>query len=407
VRFFILAIFAISYAGISSQRIPFLSIGRNAVALIGAVACVVFSAIAGAPLLSFEQSVSAIDLHTIALLFGMMLLAVGFEEAQLFAWASTALATHFRSPTRLLWSVGIGCGLLSAVLVNDAVCVLAPVFVMPLVQKCGTPKIPFFFAMAMGSNAGSALTLSGNPQNMLVAQLSNVSYRHYLLWAGPAALVSLCVTLGLLHFIFRQELKTFSISKTTGVLQPFNAKMGTLLFALIGCVGANVLGCPLSLSALGAGAVTLISYREKAQNIIAKVDYGLLVFFASLFILVASFQHTGFTQTALDFFTSLFGKTDISLTGMMLLGSQVVSNVPLILLLEGWIKSFEDPQRAWVLTALISTLAGNLTPLGSVANLIVMEKSQVNVGFFQYIKVGIPVTLISILAAWPFVYVIH
>jgi Na+/H+ antiporter NhaD/arsenite permease-like protein len=253
---------------------------------------------------------------------------------------------------------------------------------------------PFLFAVAMGSNAGSALTLAGNPQNMLVAKLSALSYRGYFLSALLPTLVALLFTAAFLHVVFRKALA--APLEPGPALKPPTLDTPLLYVsaaAVTGVVLANLLGAPLALSAVAGASVVLMAARFKAEALLHKVDFSILLFFAGLFVLVAALQKTGLPAEALGYVGAHAGV--LPLVGVLLFGSQVVSNVPLILLLEPWIRLLPDAPLAWTVTAYVSTLAGNLTLLGSVANIIVLERARESMGFFEYLKVGLPVTLVS------------
>ncbi|MBL8933816.1 MAG: arsenic transporter [Archangium sp.] len=369
-------------------------------ALIGATVCVVLGAWAGAPFLGVDEALKAVELHTLSLLLGMMLVAAGLGEAGFFAWATRWLSKRVTSRAGLLWAVTIGCGVLSAALVNDAVCLLATPLVVQLAKTARAQVKPFLFAVAMGSNAGSALSLAGNPQNMLVGKLSALSYRGYLGDVAVPVLVALVVTAALLHVFFRKALSVETPSQDvkdeTSIDRPL---LVACVVALVGAVVANLLGAPLALSALAAGTVTLIVAGPRAEKLLAMVDWSVLLFFAGLFVLVAALQRTGFPQEWVASTEGALGHGSLVLTAVLGIGSQVVSNVPLILVLEPWIRSFPDAAHAWTVTALVSTLAGNLTLLGSVANIIVFERAKEKMGFVEYAKVGVPVTLLSTAAA--------
>lgn len=394
-RWVVFTVFALTWVGISARRVRLLPIGRPAMALVGAAAAMVAGLFAGANGMSVDEALRAVEPHTLALLLGMMLVAAGLGEAGFFDWVVGWLARHRLSATALLWVVTVGSGLLSAALVNDAVCLLATPLVVALVRQVGAPVRPFLFAVAMGSNAGSALTLAGNPQNMLVAKLSGLSYRGYLVSALVPTLGALLLTAGFLHLVFRKDLRA---PPTPGpaLAPPTLDKplLVTSLVALGGVVLANLLGAPLALSALCGAAVVLLAARFRAEALLAKVDWSILVFFAGLFVLVAALQKTGLPAEAL---ANLDGAHIhvAPLVGVLLFGSQVVSNVPLILLLEPWIRLMPDAPLAWTLTAFVSTLAGNLTLLGSVANIIVLERAREPMGFFEYLRIGLPLTLLS------------
>lgn len=370
-------------------------------ALVGAVLLVAVGQLAGGRGLTVEAALRSVEPHTLALLLGMMVVAAGLSEAGFFRLAALFLGRRLASPASLLWAVTVGAGLLSAVLVNDAVCLLATPFVVALVRGRGLPVRPFLFAVAMGSNAGSALTLSGNPQNMLVAKLSGLTWSGYLLSAAVPALGALVITAALLHLMFRKDLVAGVAAAVAATTERDRLLLGASLGALVAVVVANLLGASLALSALAGAATVLVFSRRRAESLLAQVDWSVLLFFAALFVMVAALQQTGLPaewlvalSPATPSTPSPLGTT-LLLSAVLSLGSQVVSNVPLILLLEPWIRSLPDPALAWTVTALVSTLAGNLTLLGSVANIIVVERARERLGFFEYLKVGVLVTAAS------------
>jgi Na+/H+ antiporter NhaD/arsenite permease-like protein len=304
--------------------------------------------------------------------------------------------------------VTVASGALSAVLVNDAVVLLATPLVLRVVVAARLPLRPFIFALAMGANAGSAATFSGNPQNMLVAQLSRMSYASYLATAALPALAALIVTAFALAALFRRELAAAPHTAPAAPIAIDRPLLVVSVLSVLSAIVANLLGAPLALTALVAASVCLVAARTQAETLLLRVDWGVLLFFAALFVLVASLQKTGYPAAWL---AAVGAPTSASLVAVLLLGSQVVSNVPLILLLEPMIRAAADPALAWTLTALVSTLAGNLTLLGSVANIIVIERAlavlaaegqdtaPARIGFFTYLPVGVVVTLPSLAAA--------
>lgn len=396
----LLLVFALTWLGISARRVELLPIGRPAIALVGAVALVVIGAFAGRYGLGVDDALRAIEPQTLALLFGMMVVAAGLAEAGFFTLATELLSRAVRRPATLLWIVTLGAGLLSALLVNDAVCLLATPLVIALVRRRGHPVRPYLFALAMGSNAGSALTLSGNPQNMLVAKLSGLAYRDYLAAAALPAFGALVVTAALLHLVFRRDLTAAEETAPPAPVAPDLLLLRSALLALGAIVVANLLGASLALSALAGAAWVLLFSRRRAESLLAQVDWSVLLFFSGLFVVVAALQRTELPAHWLATLAPPPGATPAgpglgTLVAVLLLGSQVVSNVPLILLLEPWIRSLAEPSFAWTVTAMVSTLAGNLTLLGSVANIIVIERAKERLGFFEYLRVGVLVTTAS------------
>jgi Na+/H+ antiporter NhaD/arsenite permease-like protein len=395
----ILLVFALSYVGITARRLRFVPVGRPAMALIGATICVALGAWAGPPFLGVDDALRSIELHTLSLLLGMMVVAAGLGEAGFFEWLTRWLSERVTNRAALLWTVTIGCGLLSALLVNDAVCLLATPMVVHLAKVAQARVKPFLFAVAMGSNAGSGLTLAGNPQNMLVGKLSGLAYRAYLARVALPVLVALVVTAALLHAFFRRQLGAKGAPEAAHTVAIDRPLMLACLVGVGGAAVANLFGAPLALSALGASTLTLLVAGLRAEKLLAQVDWSVLLFFAALFVLVGALQRTEVPREWLASTEGVLGHGAVVLPAVLGIGSQIVSNVPLILLLEPWIRSFPDAAHTWTVTALVTTLAGNLTLLGSVANIIVLERAKERVGFFEYAKIGVPVTVISTAAA--------
>ncbi|WP_437739756.1 SLC13 family permease [Sorangium sp. So ce1504] len=405
----VLLVFAVTYMLIAARRLSILPIGRPAGALAGACAMVFLSAIHPGAGLDPREAFSAIEPNTIGLLLGMMLLAASLDAAGVFERAAAWVAQRDLSPVRLLYLVTVGSGLASAVLLNDSVCVMLAPLVDRTARRAGLERAPYLLALAMGANAGSALTLAGNPQNMLVGHLSGISYRTYLLEAGPAALIGLAVTAVTLHLLLRRR-----ISVRTPAPEPApepapagGARPSALApLACIAVVSALfVLGANLAWTAIGGATAVILLHRRDANALFERVSWTVLVFFGALFIVVAGLQKTGMPEQALRAASPFLpaGPT-MGLLGLsiaMLVGCQIVSNVPFILLADSYIRSQPDPHLAWITTALVSTLAGNLTLLGSVANIIVVETvgAEREIGFRAYARVGVPVTLASTAAA--------
>lgn len=405
----VLLVFAVTYTLIAARRLSILPIGRPAGALAGACAMVLLSAIQPGAGLDPHEAFAAIEPNTIGLLLGMMLLSASLDAAGVFERAAAWVAQRDLSPVRLLYLVTVTSGLASAVLLNDSVCVMLAPLVDRTARRAGLERAPYLLALAMGANAGSALTLAGNPQNMLVGHLSGISYRTYLLEAGPAALIGLAVTAVTLHLLLRRRI---AVRTPAPELAPEPAPAGgdrPSALAPLACIAVVsalfMLGANLAWTAIGGATAAILLHRRDANGLFERVSWTVLVFFGALFIVVAGLQKTGMPEQALRAASPFLpaGPT-LGLLGLsiaMLAGCQIVSNVPFILLADSYIRSQPDPHLAWITTALVSTLAGNLTLLGSVANIIVVETvgAEREIGFRAYARVGVPVTLASTAAA--------
>jgi Na+/H+ antiporter NhaD/arsenite permease-like protein len=410
----VLAIFAGTYVLIAARRLSILPIGRPAGALLGATAMVALSMVDPRHGLSAREAFAAVEPNTIALLLGMMLLTAALGEAGFFDVSVDWLAGRGFSAAGLLHVVVAGSGILSALLVNDSVCLLLAPIVDRTARRAGRNRVPYLLGLAMGANAGSAMTLAGNPQNMLVAHLSGLTYRDYLFRAGIPAAAALVTTSLVLRYLFRAELGEdpglVSLPPTAPLPARSRWRLGvavgsTALASLLFFVGAN-----LAWSAVGAATLMMALRGREPDSLFDKVAWTVLLFFGALFIVVAGLQKTGLLADWLRDITPWFpkGRTGslVALAGALTVGCQIVSNVPFILLAEPWLRSLPDPHLAWMGTALFSTLAGNLTLLGSVANIIVVETTHAEheIGFWSYAKAGVPVTVASSLVGGALLY---
>lgn len=386
------AIFAVTYVLISARRIGWLRIDRPAGALIGAVACV------AAGVLGPDAALAAIDGRTLVLLFGMMGMGAFLGVDGFFERAATALSGWARTPQRLLAVIVWSCGGLAALVTNDAVCVLAAPLVVELIKRHRLPALPFLLAVATASNTGSVATLVGNPQNMLCASLGGLAYRDHLILMAPVAVLGLALNHGLLVLFFRRELGgRLEAARGERVV---TGAVAVTLAVIAATVVLYSAGADLAWTAAAGCAALLVLRRPEPSELWKRVDWSILLFFAGLFVVVEGLVQTGapawiFRHVPLDRGHGALGWAHLS--GVFLVGSNVVSNVPFILVVRGHMASLPDPRVGWELLAMASTFAGNLTLLGSVANIIVAEKGREvgGLGFWQYVRVGLPLAVLT------------
>jgi Na+/H+ antiporter NhaD/arsenite permease-like protein len=247
-----LGILGLTYLIIALQKVPFTRLDRPSGALLGAVLTVTLGVLT--PQQVYRE---AIHFDTIALLLGMMILAAYLAEAAFFRKASQLALRAARTPRGLLAGVTLVCAGLSAFLVNDTVCVMVTPLVLQLVDDAKLPPLPYLLGVAMGSNVGSAATFTGNPQNMLVGQLSGISYGHFAAVMAPIALVTSLMCAGLLVLLFRKQLprRRFELQPPPPpVDRPLLAKS---MIAFFGVVIAFFAGLPTAWSALAAAALLM------------------------------------------------------------------------------------------------------------------------------------------------------
>lgn len=396
-----LIIFAATYVLIAVQRLPFVHLNRPAAGLLGAVAMV------AAGVLTPAQAYAAIDLDVIVFLLGLMLIVGYLEVGHFFEWAAREMLRHVRTPARLLAAVVVGGGVASALFVNDTIClVVTPVLLLALSAVQVRPT-PYLLGLAMGANVGSVLSVTGNPQNMLVGIWSGTTFGAFLMHMLPVAAGGLAITFAVLRWTFRAELGgafEAALGSAPVVLdRPLVAK-GLAMFgvAVIGWLA----GFSLPAVAIAAGALMVLIARRDPAYAIDRVEWSLLLFFASLFVVMRGFQATGAVDwidrhaLALIAGRSMWGLAG-GVSAAMVALSNLISNVPAVLLWRSTVSHLPDPSFVWRVVAMSSTFAGNLLLIGSVANLIVAEKAEaqgVRLGFWEYARVGVPVTLLTI--AW-------
>lgn len=393
-----LIIFALTYLLISARRLDWLGLDRPSAAMAGAIACVATGA------LSASAATQAVDANTLLLLFGVMGMGAFLAHDGFFERASLLMAQRAKTPQRLLAMVIWSSGTLAALITNDAVCILGAPLVVSLIKRHDLPPLPFLLAIATASNTGSVATLVGNPQNMLCASLGQLSFLHYMAIAAPIGALSLALNHALIAWGWRRAL---SPSNTWTHDDAPTPPLWTPRAALTaGAIALSVLlyslGAPMAWTAAGGTVALLILTRTPAHHIWAKIDWSLLLFFAGLFIVVEGLVHTGLPALLFDKLP-LWSSTDDTwrAAGLFLIGSNLVSNVPFILVIKQQLALAPNPQRAWTLLAICSTFAGNLTLLGSVANIIVAQagKEVGGLGFWQHLRIGLPLALLSTLLA--------
>jgi Na+/H+ antiporter NhaD/arsenite permease-like protein len=394
-----IAVFLLTYLAVAAGRFPGLSLDRPAAALLGAVLMVATG------VLSPDEAGRAVNGDTIGLLLGMMVLATYLTEAAFFRWTSWRILRAVHGPRTLLWAVALTAGAFSAVLVNDTVCLMMTPLVVRIADDAELPPLPYLFAVAFGSNAGSAATLTGNPQNMIVGTLSGIPYARFTAALALPALVSLVLVAALLHAVFRNDLPRRRFAADHVPEPPLDRRLLAKALGATGlAVAGFVAGFPLAWTALFAAALTMAVAGRAPREALGRVDWPLLVFFAGLFVVVRGVGVSGVAAAMYDAIAPALGATPeqqaVVFALFATLASQVVSNVPFVILAGEWIPSLADPTLLWLVTALASTLAGNLTLVGSVANLIVFELAGARgeVSFWRFARIGALVTSVTLLA---------
>jgi len=254
--------------------------------------------------------------------------------------------------------------------------------------------------VAMASNIGSAATITGNPQNIMIGSFSGISYVDFAAALSPVAAIGLVLLFALMVLSFRQEFLTRD--GLAAVPAPVRVQRALLFKALLATVLAVAFffyGVAPPKVAIIAGALLLLTRRLKPERIYREIDWALLLLFAGLFIVVAGMEKVAFTPDVLASAhrVALDEPPVLALVAAIL--SNIVSNVPTVLVLKPFVAGLADSRRAWLTLAMAATLAGNLTIVGSVANLIVVERARrlrIEIDFWSYLRIGVPITLLTI-----------
>ncbi len=410
-----LIIFLITYIGIIFTRLPRMNIDRPSAAFFGAVAMILFGVI------TFDEAIQAIDFNTIALLLGMMIIVATLELDGFFEWMATRTLAVADTPFKLLVVLSITTGIASAFLVNDAVVLLFTPVIIGICRSLKLNPVPFLIAEILSANIGSAMTITGNPQNMLIGINSGISYGHFLLFLLPVSVTGMLVVVYFVKWYYpsvitprfpetdkKRKPDIAAVEKETSY-NYHSMRFSVPIFILV--IILFFLSRPLNLSipliALIGASLILLLGRIKPSKVIRQVDWVLLLFFASLFIVVHAVEKAGLMEHLLNHVKLTengAGLAGIHLVSLFL--SQIVSNVPFTVVMLPLMKT-ANSDMLWLALASASTLAGNATIIGAMANLIVIETAEskgVKIKFMEFFRLGIVVTILSMILSFCIIY---
>ena len=413
-------IFTATYAGLAVGKLPGSRADRPAIAYAGA------AAILATGLLSLADATGpdCVDYQTLFLLLGMMVVVAFLRISGTIDRLANVVLGRVSSPRGLLAAVVFLAGGLSMFLVNDVVCLALTPLVVHLAKRLGFDPVPHLIGLATAANVGSVGTVTGNPQNMIIASASGLSYGTFAAHLLPAAALGLVVTFGTVALVYRKALTPADGSGGDGegggkgkmdpvpcraVHRRLQRASGTV--ALV-TVGLFFTGLPIAVIATVAAAVLLVVGRVKPKRVYDEVDWTLLLMFVGLFVVVHAFQVHVVALWHVERWHRLLARPVDLLSLASAALSNLVSNVPAVLLREPVLRPTPKANRqtAWLALAIRSTFAANLTVLGSVANLIVVERAKrdgVTVSFWEYLKAGVPVTLITLSMGIAWLMLVH
>jgi Na+/H+ antiporter NhaD/arsenite permease-like protein len=395
-----LIILVLVYGGVAVGRIPGLRLDRAGIAFLGGAAMIAFGG------MSLDDAFHAIDWDTIALLLGMMIVVAHLKVSGAFRALGALAVEHAHAPFALLVATTVLAGVLSAFLVNDAICLVMAPMVVQVTRAMNRNPLPYLIAAATASNCGSVATITGNPQNMVIGALSGISYPAFSAALAPIAVLGLVLVGVVVRLVYREEFVQ-RVPLDPHVLRG-RAHPGQMLKASLTCLALAIAffaGIRPAEAALIGGAFLLLTRSLKPVRIYRELDGPLLLLFAGLFVVVAGAERALLTPDLIAATRSLGLADPWRLSALTAILSNIVSNVPAVLALKPFIPGLPDAHGAWLVVAMSSTLAGNLTLIGSVANLIVAEQARAAgtpIGFLAYFKVGLPLTLLTLAAgtAW-------
>jgi Na+/H+ antiporter NhaD/arsenite permease-like protein len=392
---------AVTLIGVAIGRYPVLRMNRATIALVGAVLLLVTGAI------TLDEAYAALDLNTLALLFAIMILNVTLRLAGFFDLVASRVVVRWaRTPRQLLALIILASGVLSAFFLNDTIVIMFTPLTIEIARALKRNPLPYLMGLATAANIGSTATITGNPQNMLIGMASGIPFARFLAVLAPVALAGMGIAWGVIVLVYRSEFAPGALPACEGLRQrAYRPLLRKSMIAAALMLAGLLLGAPIPLAALTAAALLLVTRRLKPERIFREIDWTLLVFFAGLFVLTGALETSGATGRLFAIAQPLAERGAAMLALVSAVLSNLVSNVPAVLLFRPLIPNFPNPEQAWLTLAMTTTLAGNFTLLGSVANLIVAESARtrgVQLGFAEYLKAGVPITILSLVfgALW-------
>lgn len=413
------AIFLIAYVLIASEKVP-----HAIVTTIGAVAVIAIGAID--PVTALTNPHEGIDWAVIALLVGMMLLVGAIRTTGVFEYLAGIAARVGRGNARLtLVLILLIAALTSAVLPNLTIVMLVAPVAIHLARQLGVNPVPFVLATIIGSNVGGTATLIGDPPNLIIGNRVGIGFLPFLEAMGPVALIALVVTIGYFLVVYRRQLAPVSpaVAERAAVTDtqelrniPLLVTTAVLLVAVIGTyIAGGVAGVDPAYIALAAGMLAAVLSRVSLRTVAAGIEWTTLAFFAGLFILVGALVSVGALRVFSEFLIGILGN-DLGFITVVLLGvsgivSGIVDNIPYVTSMIPVLTDLNaslgltDPSPLWWVLATGADLGGNLTVVGASANIVgiaIAHREGIRFGMWDYAKVGIPVTLLMLVATAPY-----
>lgn len=397
----ILVVFVITYAGIAMGHIPGLKLNRVGIVLLGAIGMMIFGGV------TTKDAISYINWPTVLLLFGFFVISAQLRLSGFYDKVANGISGRLDRPGRFLLILMAVTGGLSAFLNHDIVVfVFTPIVGSALIRKQLNP-VPFLIALAIASNIGSAATLIGNGQNMMIGEVAHLSFGSYMLWSAVPVLFAMGASYAIIWFMSRNHLKTIQSGAQVAKAddcefnRPHTIK-GVVIFVVV--IGLFFTSLPKEIIVLAAAGIHLASPRYRTEDLLSLVDWPILVLFAGLFVVTGAFHSAGYGDQMVQWLAhsgvNLDSPYTLALTTTVL--SNLINNSAAVMLL---LKAVNVSNITAYVLALANSFGGSLIILGSVANIIVVQQAKdfgVNISFREFARLGIPATLAALagLLAW-------
>jgi Na+/H+ antiporter NhaD/arsenite permease-like protein len=401
-------IFLFTYIGMAAGRLPWLRVDRTGIALLGLIALL------GTEALTLDEIGARVDMPTLVLLFALMIISAQFMTAGFCDAAFARLSSATGSPLRLLGLTVALSGGLAAFLANDMLALVATPLLIDMVRQRGLDPRPYLIAFIAASNAGSAATIIGAPQTILIGQLGLLRLPTYLWACGIPALVALIVVFGVVALLWRGRLALspdfFQASPPPPAVARIHDRNQTSkgIFALVALLALFCTGLEKDVFALAIAALLLVNRKFTSRTLIAAVDWPVLLLITCLFGVTGALGSTALPAFLINGLQDIHLLPDslVVLAPLTVLMGCTIGNIPfVILLLQMW---QDMPQGALYGLALLSTLAGNSLLIGSLSNLIIVERASergVKLRFWEFSRAGIPITILTMAFAVFWLYI--
>lgn len=389
-----IGIFTMTYIIISGKKSKFLKVGRPAGVMLGAVLMVI------AKVIEPNQAYELVNWDTIVLLLGMMIIIEHLAEAEFFNLIARWVNSRNFSLKKLLFLEVMGLGILAGFLVNDIVCIFFTPLLLIMIRERNLPPMPFLLALATSTNIGGVIAFTGNPQNMIIGNISGIPYYQYFLYMLPIGVAGLLINYFLILKIYKVELSGEILEANVTEKLELKPRLKRSILVAGGVIVGFFLLPNLAWVAIGGATLLLFLSNRDESSTLAKLDWNLLLFFAALFVVIGALQESGVTDLVLGKIDGIFTHSlrNYWLFGLVtVIGSNLFANVPYVLIMTESIGKLANPDMFWYILAFTSTIAGNLTIIGAVANVIVVEKAKgvCDIHFMDFIKFGLPSTALN------------